>query len=66
MTCSVQLGEEDADGHRGRPHNFSIRLQEFGWAAKSEDLVDAGKITVPSHAAPEVFAKVRLCPYNKV
>ena len=40
-----------------------VKLMEFGHAVKSEDVGDAGKIPVPSHAAPEVFAKVLHCTW---
>ena len=41
-----------------QPRKFTVKIQELGKAAKTEDHADAGKILVPSHAAPEVFAKV--------
>ena len=52
--CSIQLDKLEG----GDAKSFTIKLQEFGHAAKSEDVADAGKLSIPSHTAPEVFAKV--------
>ena len=59
LPCSIQL-DDNAVGKEAekQPRKFTVKIQELGKAAKTEDHADAGKILVPSHAAPEVFAKV--------